>query len=497
MSTSLNEIVGKSGDEIAALGLAPDELKRLHTECADAAKSLFDGATGGGAPLTGERAQRFRTLTDLGPVLRDLEHDAMLAEIRAAALGTSRTGTQVVDRPHERAGYQGQRPAATLRDAAMRSLDAAVRDGRLDAKGAETVERLASTGPSASQSWAARWAVAAGAPAYERAFSKLLTGDRGHLLWTAEEGDAYRAIEALQSERAMAIGAGASGGFMVPMVLDPAILLTSNGSVNPLRQLARVVQTSGDAWHGVTSAGSSAEWKAEGAEVADASPTLGQPDIPVHTADAFIPYSYEAEGDAVGLQGELAKLLADAADQLTAAAFTNGSGTGQPKGLVTALAAAAGSKVDPTTAETLAASDLYKVQNALPPRFQPNATWQASLPVLNVLRQFETANGAVKFPGLMDGSPHLLGRAVHENSALPGVPNPSATAAGVGTVVYGDISNAYVIVDRIGSTVEHIPNLMGANGRPTGQRGVLLWFRTGADLVNANAVRSLTIPTSA
>jgi predicted phage gp36 major capsid-like protein len=46
-----------------------------------------------------------------------------------------------------------------------------------------------------------------------------------------------------------------------------------------------------------------------------------------------------------------------------------------------------------------------------------------------------------------------------------------------------------VIVDRIGTTLELIPNLVGATRRPTGQRGALLWFRTGSDSVVDNAFR--------
>jgi predicted phage gp36 major capsid-like protein len=48
-----------------------------------------------------------------------------------------------------------------------------------------------------------------------------------------------------------------------------------------------------------------------------------------------------------------------------------------------------------------------------------------------------------------------------------------------------------VIVDRVGTTLEVIPNLVGTNRRPTGQRGALLWFRTGSDSVVDNAFRLL------
>ena len=48
-------------------------------------------------------------------------------------------------------------------------------------------------------------------------------------------------------------------------------------SVRNLSQIADVVQITGNAWHGVSTAGVTAEWTAEAAEVADASPTFSQP----------------------------------------------------------------------------------------------------------------------------------------------------------------------------------------------------------------------------
>ena len=55
-------------------------------------------------------------------------------------------------------------------------------------------------------------------------------------------------------------------------------------------------------------------------------------------------------------------------------------------------------------------------------------------------------------------------------------------------LIYGDFSQ-FVLVDRIGSTVEIVSHLFGSNRRPTGQRGALLWFRTGSDVVVPQAFR--------
>jgi HK97 family phage major capsid protein len=58
--------------------------------------------------------------------------------------------------------------------------------------------------------------------------------------------------------------------------------------------------------------------------------------------------------------------------------------------------------------------------------------------------------------------------------------------------IFGDFSN-YVIADRIGMTVEFIPQLFGSNGRPTGQKGWFAYARHGADSVNDAAFRVLNV----
>lgn len=414
------------------------------------------------------------------------------AEFAQAARGRGRYRTE-----RGSIGEDDAPPRTDARSEALRTLDRAVSANRLNARGAEVVETLMTTGPAPAQSWTQRYAAAAGSEDYERAFAKLVANPtQGHLEWTAEESDAYRRVAAVQNEQRAMSTTDSAGGYLIPLTLDPAVMLTSNGSINPLRQIARVVQTTTDTWNGVTSAGVTAEWTAEAAEVADASPTLGSPSIAVAKGDAWVPFSFEVQGDAVGFMAELGKLLMDGAEQLNATAYTTGSGSGQPKGVITAVAAAGGSVVSPATAETLAAADVYSVQNALPPRFQSNAEWCANLAIINTLRQFETGSGALKFPALQENPPMLLGRAMNELSNMDGTINAAATENNY-PLLYGDFAAGMVIVDRIGSTLELVPHLFGSNRRPTGQRGALLWFRTGSDVVIPNAFRLLSIPTTA
>jgi HK97 family phage major capsid protein len=154
---------------------------------------------------------------------------------------------------------------------------------------------------------------------------------------------------------------------------------------------------------------------------------------------------------------------------LTNTAFTTGTGSGQPTGIITALAASSPTVVVNTgTADTLLASDVYGLQAQLPLRFQANASRCANLSILNALRQMETTNGALKFPSLQEDPPTLLGRNVYELSNMDGVINARAENY---ILAYGDFSN-FVIVDRFPASLEPIQNLFGTNRRPTGQRGL-------------------------
>ncbi|MFK4243544.1 phage major capsid protein [Micromonospora chokoriensis] len=380
------------------------------------------------------------------------------------------------------------------RDDAKRTLDALHRSGQLPDHAAEKATGLVTTqGTVRDQGIAARWVVAAGSETYRSAFAKLMSDpQKGHLLWNAQEQEAYRQVAEVQAEmRAMGETTGSAGGHMVPIQLDPAIMLSSGGSTNPLRRISRVVQTTGSQWSGITSAGVTAEWLPNdgtaGRAMADASPTLANPNIPVHLGDAWVPYSYEIGMDAIDFTNQLQTLMLDAADQLQATAYTTGTGTGQPKGLITALVAAGGSTVVASAvADTFGKGDPYALQNALPPRFSGRAQWVAALPIINAMAQMETTAGARLFPSVDTG--RLLNRPIHELSNMDSVIDASQTNY---ILAYGDFNN-FVIVDRIGTTLEFVPNLMDpTTGRPSGRRGYILYFRTGSDVVVPNAFRLL------
>lgn len=378
-----------------------------------------------------------------------------------------------------------ERMAGSVLDSALRQLERSVKGG-LDARSAEVVERLLDCGPDHERSWLARYVTDSGSEHYRSAFAKLVMfgESRAALEWSPAERAAYDRVSRLkQEQRAMSL-TDSAGGFLVPFELDPTINIVNAGSISPLLQISRVLQTVTDVWHGVSSAGVQASWDAEGTEVSDDSPVLAEPQIPAYKGQAFVPFSVEVQGDAVSLVSEIGKLLSDGMLQLLNEALTNGSGTGNPTGIVTALTGGS-SVVNAATTGTITAADVYALQSSLPPRWQANARWIGNLAVQNVLRQAETANGSLVFPSLQNDPPTLLGRPAHEASNMD-----AAIAAGNNLLIYGDFTN-YVVTQRVGTSVELIPHLFGDNRRPTGQRGLWMWARYGADSINDSAFRML------
>jgi HK97 family phage major capsid protein len=392
-----------------------------------------------------------------------------------------------------------------LEERARRVVDAAHKAGTLTDDSAARAETMVTAGSPGERSIVQEWMSVTGTPEYFSAFVKLANDPtRGHVMWTEAERAAFTAGGRIQSllsgkvnpytgeARAMSL-TDANGGYLVPFQLDPTVILTNSGVETSIHELAREVVATGDVWNGVSSAGVSGSWDAEATEVSDDSPTLAQPSIPIHMARIFVPISIEAFEDAANVATEVGRLIADEARTMEAVAFTTGSGGSQPTGIITALAGGS-SAVAPITPETFAAGDVFAVQNALPARHQANATWQANLSLINTLRQFETTNGALKFPEVVDG--RLLGRALHENSAMDGTIDAAATETNY-PLLYGDMQN-FVVARRIGLTVELIPLLFHtSNNRPSGQRGWFAHFRVGSDSVNDAAFRMLSIPTTA
>src|SRR6185312_2119294 len=118
-----------------------------------------------------------------------------------------------------------------------------------------------------------------------------------------------------EAQRAALSLTNANGGYLLPFVLDPTIILTNAGSANPLRRISNIKQTTSNTWNGVNSAGVTAAWLAEAGVAADATTTVGNIVVTPQKAAAWVFGSYEVLED-TDFGQQLPRLLADAKDRL-------------------------------------------------------------------------------------------------------------------------------------------------------------------------------------
>jgi len=322
----------------------------------------------------------------------------------------------------------------------------------------------------------AKHALLTTSPAYMRAFGKAAKG----------LANTYTPEEAKAVERAMSLTTTA-GGFLIPEQLDPVVINTTNGSLNQIRLAAKEVIATGNVYNAVSAGETSWSWATEATQVSDDASTFANPQITVHRGEGYVPISLEALQDEANVTGEVAKLMAAGKDTLESTAFATGSGSGQPFGIITALNTISASIIASVTTDTFGLPDLYALDEGLPARFRVNGSFLANRAIYNDIRQFDTAGGAGLWERLPSDVPNaLLGRPAYEAEAMDGVISTTEDYI----LVFGDFSH-YVIADRIGTTVEFVPQVFGANNRPVGQKGWFAWYRTGADAVANGAFRLL------
>jgi HK97 family phage major capsid protein/HK97 family phage prohead protease len=331
----------------------------------------------------------------------------------------------------------------------------------------------------------ARRIIATGNPVYEEAFGQAIE---------------QLSVDGLDPEhrRALALGVDPYGGYAVPYQLDPTIILTSNGAINPLRQLARVETITGKEWDGVTSAGVVVSRALEGTEVGTGDAQLVQPTVRTTRVQGFVPFSIELDVSWGALRSQMTALLMDAKDVEEATSFVTGNGVApNVNGLVYSVSSSNASVGTASTVYTagsgaLAVADLYSLENAMAPRFRQQSGYLASRTIYNKFRQLFQALASAAFDSWVRpsaGQPATFnGYPAFEVSSMSGT-----ISSGQYALLQGDFKQ-YLIVDRVGMGIELIPHLFGPTNRyPTGQRGILaIWFNNGQLLV-ANAFRLLEI----
>lgn len=454
----------------AAIEAKATEQREMHTAAGDAA-------------FTDEQNTRFERLDTEKAELERTLAEKVESEQRAARVADSRAkwGSLKVGKESDafdvlRNGGFGASPRQLV-DANLRAAEGRIEDAANQSHFERTLKRHAG-----DKTWAMN-ILGRSRPEYESGWAKLMMG-RGHELTNEERA-------------AVAVGTNTQGGFLVPTHLDPTIILTNSGTSNVIRGLSRVVTlTEGNVWHGVTSAGVTASFDAELAEVSDDSPSVGGPSVTLFTARAFAQASIEAFADISALTTDILMMFADARDRLEGAKHAVGTGTAEPWGIFAALDANTNVEIISTTAATIGEVDIHSVYRQTPIRWRGRGTWLANPLYTLAVKRLGTAVSSSYSGDLREPvSERWLGRPVVESDDAP---TTQTTTANDNEIVYGDFSN-FLIVDKPGSmSVDFIPHLFNTTTNlPDGRRGWFAYWRNGSDSVNDLAFRLLQDKTSA
>jgi HK97 family phage major capsid protein len=282
---------------------------------------------------------------------------------------------------------------------------------------------------------------------YLKSFEKLLaTGGR--------DAKALKALEA---------GTTTEGGYLVPAEWRDEI-------VKPLTDMsfirsagARVISVpagSGDTFYIPTLTNMSAAVLTDEEDAYDdADPTIGQV--------AFTPYKYtrtvKASEELVGranfdiwgsiLSGDFLQAFAAAEN----AAFTTGTGSNQPQGVVTG----AGTGKTAASATAIIADEVIETFHSLDYKYRTNAVWMMNDAIALVVRKLTDGAGQYLWqPALAAGQPStLLGRPVINNSSMA-----SSVTASAKTILFGNF-DYYYIGDWENFSVDVNPYLYMANGQ--------------------------------
>jgi HK97 family phage major capsid protein len=483
------------------------ELDQLTAELTVLEVAVADAKTAVRSQRAAERAEKIAEITRTAQDPANLERPgggigapALVKDARRDRLETADEVIQRAGNPwRDQGGPLDRETGAGYVSRAHSAIEAM--STRFPHEGAEKLAELLSLRPSTFGPYEQRDAedlkrsaelvLALSNPYYESAFRSILRypeafrNGTGILMWSDAERLAYSDVMACRST--LLEDSGTGGQYLLPLVLDDQIMITNAGSANPWRRVCRNVTTSAKSWNGVTSAGTTANWVAEGVISTDTTPTLGALVITPFKETCWMTSSFEETADTHFAQ-QVPMLLADGFDRLEEAAFTTGNGTTAPAGAVTR--ATVGSNTGLVNVANGPA--VYTLLSDLPVRFrvgdQAKPYWVANIAVINLLRQvapFAAATASIVNDQTSDGIPEIFGIDLLESTTM----DASNATGGHKNLLLFD-ANSFIICERIGTTVVYEPLVPGTGGIiPAGVAGWYAYRRVSSDTSTATSLR--------
>jgi len=301
---------------------------------------------------------------------------------------------------------------------------------------------------------------------YKAAFNEYLRKPKG-----AVAGEFLNALQ---------VGTNSEGGFVTHEEFQTSVE-RAMVNYNAFRQYATVISTGGDRNIPYESTRGAASWTAEEASYPESDPAFGRLTLGAHKLAKIIKVSEELVNDSdFDLFSYLTENAAEAFGIAEENAFLNGTGSGQPNGLLT-LAGDVGSAETAITEEAL--DDLFWGVGAAD---RTRAVWVFGDVALRDISKLKNSNGdRIWSPGLTAGAPDtILGRPYINSDHMGSPANSPEEVVGY----FGDLSK-YIIADRTNMVIQRLDERYA----DTGQVGFRCYRRVDAGAAITSAHKSLTL----
>ncbi len=291
------------------------------------------------------------------------------------------------------------------------------------------------------------------------------------------------------STKALSVGSDPDGGYLVTPTMSQTIV-KAVFETSPMRQLASVETISSDALeliddHDQASAG----WTSETGSISETNtPQIAKRNIATHELYAQPKATQKLVDDsAIDIEAWLSGKIADIFAQKENTAFISGSGSGQPRGILTYTAGTDWNQIEQINSGTSAqvtSDGLIELFYSLKDAYTRNASFLMNRTTIQAVRLLKesTTDQYLWQPGLAAGAPDtLMGVPVLMAADMP------VAAANSLSVAVGDFKAAYQIVDRLGVRILRDPFT---------EKPFVKFYatkRVGGDVINFDAIKLMKL----
>lgn len=319
-----------------------------------------------------------------------------------------------------------------------------------------------------------------------QALRAMLTGGLSAL--SVEQRNAMMARVNPDIRAAMSTTTGSEGGYTVATEFSRQLIeaMKATGSV---RSVASSIQTSTGAqmlFPTTDATAEEGEIVGQNTQVSVGETTFGQASLDVFkysSKSIALPFELLQDG-MFNLEVYIQNLLRLRLGRIQDRHHVLGTGTGQPRGVVTASAVGKAGATGQTV--TVTYDDLVDLEHSVDPAYRGGARWMLHDSTLKVLRKIkDSQNRPIFVPGYEQGNPggapdRLLGREIVVNQYMP------VMAASAKSILFGDFSK-FLVRDVMDVTLFRMTD---SAFTLKGQVGFVAFCRSGANMVdNGGAIK--------